>query len=54
MARSMPAGKDREQLLEMAARWDNLAAERLERVRRHPELAVNGEHAEELQRVNKV
>jgi hypothetical protein len=50
----MPAGKDRDQLLEMATTWDNLAAERSERVRRHPELAVDDEHAEELQRINKV
>jgi hypothetical protein len=54
LARSMPAGKDRDQLLEMAATWDNLAAERSKLVQRHPELAVDGEHAEEFQQVNKV
>jgi hypothetical protein len=31
-----------------AATWDNLATERSELVRRHPELAIGGEHEEEL------
>ena len=53
LARSMPVGKDRDQLLEMAATWDNLAAERAKLVRTHPELAVHGEHEEELHRTNK-
>jgi hypothetical protein len=52
LARSMPVGKDRDQLLEMAATWDNLAAERSKLVQRHPELAVDGEHAEEFQRTS--
>ena len=54
LARSMPAGKDRDQLLEMAATWDTLAAERSRLVQRHPELAIRGEHEEEIQRANKV
>ena len=54
LARSMPAGKDRDQLLEMSATWDKLAAERSKLVQRHPELAIQGEHEEELQRANKV
>ena len=54
LARSMPAGKDRDQLLEMAATWDNLAIERSELVRRHPELAVQGEHEEEFHQANQV
>ena len=54
LARSMPAGKDRDQLLEMSATWDNLATERSKLVQRHPELAIQGEHEEELQRANKV
>lgn len=54
LARSMPAGKDRDQLLEMSATWDNLATERSKLVQRHPELAIRGEHEEELQRANKV
>jgi hypothetical protein len=50
----MPVGKDRDQLLGMAATWDNLAAERSKLVQRHPELAIWGEHEEENQRTNKV
>jgi hypothetical protein len=53
LARSMPAGKDRDQLLEMAATWDTLAAERSRLVQRHPELAIRGEHEEEVQRADK-
>jgi hypothetical protein len=40
-------GEQRDQLLEMAATWERLAAERSELVRRHPELALSGEHSEE-------
>ena len=40
------AGEQRDQLLEMAATWERLAAERSELVRRHPELALSGERAE--------
>ncbi len=40
-------GSQREQLLEMAATWEQLAAERSELVRRHPELAIPGELDEE-------
>jgi hypothetical protein len=40
-------GEQRDQLLEMAATWEKLAAERSELVRRHPELAIEGERAEE-------
>ena len=54
LARSMPAGKDRDQLLAMSATWDNLATERSKLVQRHPELAIRGEHEEELQPANKV
>ena len=54
LAKSMPVGKDRDQLLGMAATWDNLAAERSKLVQRHPELAIRGEHEEEIQRTNKV
>ena len=50
----MPAGKDRDQLLEMFATWDKLATERSKLVQRHPELAIQGEHEEELQRAIKV
>lgn len=43
-------GEQREQLLEMAATWEKLAAERSELVRRHPELAIDGESDEEQAR----
>jgi hypothetical protein len=48
--RQLAAGMDaaqRAQLLEMAATWDKLAAERADLVRRHPELALDGERSEE-------
>ncbi len=32
-------GEQRDQLLEMAATWDKLAAERSELIRKHPDLA---------------
>jgi hypothetical protein len=47
LAKNMPAGPQREQLLEMARTWENLAAERSEFIKRHPELAVRGEKEEE-------
>ncbi len=47
MARGLPSGDQRDQLLEMAATWDRLAEERSNLVRRHPELAIGGEHEEE-------
>lgn len=40
-------GAQRDQLLEMAATWDNLAKERTDLVRRHPELAFDGERQDE-------
>jgi hypothetical protein len=48
----MPAGNDRDQVLEMAATWDTLATERSRLIQRHPELAIRGEHEEEV--ANKV
>jgi hypothetical protein len=41
-------GEHRDQLLEMAETWERLAAERSELVRKHPDLAMEGEHAEEV------
>jgi hypothetical protein len=38
LAKQMPEGEQRNQLLEMARTWDNLAKEREQLVRRHPEL----------------
>jgi hypothetical protein len=46
LAKQMP-GEQRDQLLEMARTWDKLAEERSDLVRRHPELALKGEHREE-------
>ena len=40
-------GDQRDQLLEMAATWDRLAAERSELIQRHPDLAIAGEQVEE-------
>jgi hypothetical protein len=47
LAARMDVGAQRNQLLEMAATWDKLAAERSEMVRLHPELAIAGEYEEE-------
>ena len=52
LARGLPSGPHREQLLEMAQTWEKLAAERADFVRRHPEMAIDGEHAEEEQERN--
>ena len=46
LANGMAHGPHRDQLLEMAKTWDRLAEERSDFVRRHPELALEGEHAE--------
>ena len=43
-------GAQREQLLEMAATWEQLAVERSVLVQRHPELAIEGELEEEQAR----
>ena len=40
LAKQMPEGEQRNQLLEMARTWDNLATEREQLVRRHPELSA--------------
>jgi hypothetical protein len=39
-------GAQRDQLIEMAETWEQLAAERSDLVRRHPELALAGEQGE--------
>jgi hypothetical protein len=43
LAAKMDLGVHRDQLLQLAAHWENLAEERLQLVRRHPELALPGE-----------
>lgn len=40
-------GEHRDRLLAMAATWDNLASERANLIRKHPELASTGEREEE-------
>ncbi len=47
MANRSKPGPQRDQLLEMARTWEKLATERSDLVRRHPELAIEGEHEEE-------
>lgn len=46
LAAKMETHADREQMLAMAAHWDQLARDRLELVRKHPELAIDGEREE--------
>jgi hypothetical protein len=46
----MDLGDQREQLLSMAKHWDDLAADRAALISSHPELALDGEHAEEAGR----
>lgn len=38
LAKQMPHGEQRSQLLEMAKTWDNLAADRERLLHKHPEL----------------
>lgn len=47
MAAGLPPGPQRDQLLAMAANWDQMAAERLRLIERYPELAHAGEAEEE-------
>lgn len=47
LAARMEGGEAREQLLRMAATWEDLARERSALVKRHPELASDGEALEE-------
>jgi hypothetical protein len=50
LAAKMDSGDQREQLMAMARHWDQLAADRADLVRLHPELALDGEQAEETMR----
>jgi hypothetical protein len=49
LAAQMSSHEQREQLLEMARHWERLAKDRLTLIKRHPELAQDGEHDEERQ-----
>ncbi len=51
LAARMDVGEHRDQLLEMAGTWERLADERSELIRRHPEMALLGEHDEEARQV---
>ena len=53
LAKGMAQGEHRDQLLEMAATWEKLAAERSDLVRRHPDLGLDGERQEEAGRGRK-
>lgn len=46
LAAKMETSADREQLLAMAAHWEQLAQDRIALVRKHPDLAVDGEREE--------
>ena len=50
LAQGMKPGEQRDQLLQMAANWEQMALERSNLIAQHPELAVEGEHEEELER----
>ncbi|HEU6441731.1 MAG TPA: hypothetical protein VFF38_05180 [Microvirga sp.] len=43
LAKQVPEGPQRDQLLEMARTWDNLANDRDALVKKHPELAQTDE-----------
>jgi hypothetical protein len=47
LARQMPEGEQRQQLLEMVRTWDDLAATREDLVRNHPELDTGTAQAPE-------
>jgi hypothetical protein len=49
LARNMQ-GEQRDQLLAMAATWEALASDRSALIRRHPHIALHGEHEEEAAR----
>ncbi len=46
LAKQVPEGPQRDQLLEMARTWDALAADRSALVQKHPELALPDETEE--------
>jgi hypothetical protein len=47
LAASMASDEQRALMLQMADHWDKLAADRIDLIRRHPELAHAGERDEE-------
>lgn len=47
IANQMESVEQRRQILEMAEHWEKLAADRLQLIEKHPELAQAGEREEE-------
>lgn len=47
LAAGIPPGAQRDQILSMATNWEDLARERVELITRYPDLAMDGEIAEE-------
>jgi hypothetical protein len=50
LAAQMESAVQRDQLLEMAEHWEKLASDRVALIANHPELAHEGEQAEEKAR----
>lgn len=50
LAAAMASPNQREQMLQMAEHWEKLAADRVDLITRHPELAHDGEQKEEADR----
>jgi hypothetical protein len=50
LAAQMESAVQRDQLLEMAEHWEKLASDRVALIAKHPELADEGEQAEEKAR----
>lgn len=46
LAAQMDSPSQRDQMLAMAAHWEQLARDRTEFIRKHPEFAIDGEKAE--------
>jgi len=53
LAAGMESAEQRAQLLRMAEHWDRLAEDREALIRKHPELAQDGEQDEMLSRLSK-
>jgi hypothetical protein len=46
LASQMESPEQRDQMLQMAEHWDRLAEDRMALIRKHPDLAMPGEHDE--------
>jgi hypothetical protein len=47
LSATMDSADQRQQLIDMAEHWEKLAVDRVDLIRRHPELAQPNEHEEE-------